>query len=85
MTKPATVEQPLLITIVLQFVQQFVPEFVASDIIWVRSMKSSKVGVFNVQCRTVMAASRVRGTFASLVKSIPTPTFIGNVSIYLEF
>ena len=81
-TKPNTVDQPILIGIVLQFVQQFVPDFVASDITWVRSMKASKFGVFNVQCRTVMAASRVRSTFASLVKATPTPTFIGNVTLF---
>ena len=79
MTKPASVEQPILIGIVLQFVQQFVPEFSAADITWVRAMKSSKFGVLNCQCRTVMMASKVRSTFASLVKSKPTPGFIGKV------
>ena len=78
-TKPTTVDQPFLIGVVLQFVQQFVPEFNASDLVWVRAMKSSKFGVLNCQCRTVMIASKVRSTFASLVKTSPTPAFIGKV------
>ena len=81
MTKPNTVDQPILIGIVLQFVQQFVPDFVASDITWVRSMKASKFGVLNIQCRSVVMASRVQSTFASLVKTKPVPAFIGKVYI----
>ena len=80
--KPASVEQPELIAIVLGFVQQFVPEFSAADIIWVRSMKTSKLGVLNTQCRSVVMASKVRSTFASLVKAKPIPipiAFIGKV------
>ena len=77
--KPASVEQPELIAIVLGFVQQFVPEFSAADIIWVRSMKTSKLGVLNTQCRSVVMASKVRSTFASLVKANPIPAFIGKV------
>ena len=78
-TKPNSIEQPVLIGLVLQFVQQFVPDFYASDISWVRSLKSSRFGVLNVQCRTVLAAARVRSTFASLVKAKPVPAFIGKV------
>ena len=77
--KPASVEQPELIAIVLNFVQQFVPEFTAAEIIWVRSMKTSKLGVLNVQCRSVVMASKVWSTFASLVKAKPVPAFIGKV------
>ena len=77
--KPASVEQPELIAIVLGFVQKFVPEFSAADIIWVRSMRTSKLGVLNVQCRSVVMASKVQSTFASLVKSTPVPVFIGKV------
>ena len=80
--KTNSVEQPILIGIVLQFVQQFVPDFYASDISWVRSLKSAKFGVLNVQCRTVMAAARVRSTFASLVKTKPVPPFIGKVVMF---
>ena len=79
--KPASVEQPELIAIVLGFVQQFVPEFSAADIVWVRSMKTSKLGVLNTQCRSVVMASKVRSTFASLVKAKPIPAFIGKVSL----
>ena len=79
--KPASVEQPELIAIVLGFVQKFVPEFSAADIIWVRSMRTSKLGVLNVQCRSVVMASKVRSTFASLVKSTPVPVFIGKVML----
>ena len=78
-TKPNSIEQPVLIGLVLQFVQQFVPDFYASDISWVRSLKSSRFGVLNVQCRTVLAAARVRSTFASLVRAKPVPAFIGKV------
>ena len=77
--KPASVEQPELIAIVLGFVQNFVPEFSAADIVWVRSMRTSKLGVLNVQCRSVVMASKVRSTFASLMKSTPVPVFIGKV------
>ena len=77
--KPASVEQPELIAIVLNFVQQFDPEFTAAEIIWVRSMKTSKLGVLNIQCRSVVMASKVRSTFASLVKAKPVPAFIGKV------
>ena len=79
--KLASVEQPILIDIVLRFVQNFVPDFAASDITYVRSMKASKFGVLNVQCRTVVSAARVLSTFASLVKTKPTPSFIGKVCI----
>ena len=81
--KPASVEQPELISIVLGFVQQFVPEFTVADIIWVRSMKTSKLGVLNIQCRSVVMASKVRSTFANLVKAKPVPAFIGKVTLIL--
>ena len=77
--KPTSIDQPILIDIVLRFVQNFVPEFNAGDIAWVRSLKSSKFGILNCQCRTVVLASRIRSTFASLVKSTPIPAFIGKV------
>lgn len=79
--KPASVEQPELIAIVLGFVQNFVPEFTVAEIIWVRSMRTSKFGVLNVQCRSVVMASKVRSTFASLVKAKPVPSFVGKVII----
>ena len=82
--KPDSVEQPELIAVVLGFVQNFVPEFSAAEIVWVRSMRTSKLGVLNVQCRSVVMASKVRSTFASLVKSKPVPAFIGKVIIDLS-
>ena len=66
---------------VLGFVQKFLPDFAATDIIWVRSMKSSRFAVLNVQCRDVTVATRVKSTFAALVKSSNKPAFIGDVSI----
>ena len=59
------------------------PEFNAGDIAWVRSLKSSKFGILNCQCRTVVIASRIRSTFASLVKSTPIPAFIGKVLLWV--
>ena len=53
----ATVDQPILIQIVLNFVQNFVPDFTAADIAWVCSMKTSKLGIMNMQSRLVMSAS----------------------------
>ena len=79
--KPASVEQPELIAIVLGFVQNFVPEFSAADIIWVRSMRTSKLGVLNVQCRSIVCAGMVKSTFAGLVKQDVKPSYIGNVSL----
>ena len=66
---------------VLGFVQKFLPDFAATDVIWVRSMKSSRFAVLNVQCRDVPVATRVKSTFAALVKSSNKPAFIGDVSI----
>ena len=44
-------------------------------------MKSSKFAVLNVQCRDVPVATRVKSTFAALVKSTNKPAYIGDVSI----
>ena len=81
MTKPTSVEQPTLISMVLRFVQNFLPDFSAAEIIWVRSMKASKFAVFNVQCRSVVSATRVKSTFASIVKSTNKPAYIKDISI----
>ena len=77
MAKPASIDQPYLINVVLDFVQKFVPDFNSGDLVWVRSTKTSKL--LNCQCRSVMRASMVRSTFASIVKTKPTPAFIGKV------
>ena len=82
-TKTASMEQPILIDIVLRFVQNFVPDFAASDITYVRSMKAYQFGVLNMQCRTVVSAARVLSTFALLVKTKPTPLLIGKVVLLL--
>ena len=66
---------------VLGFVQNFLPDFSGAEIIWVRSMKASKFVVFNVQCRSVVSATRVKSTFANLVKSTTKASYIGDVSI----
>ena len=81
MPKPTTVDQATLISMVLGFVQNFLPDFSGAEIIWVRSMKASKFAVFNVQCRSVVSATRVKSTFANLVKSTTKPSYIGDVSI----
>ena len=79
--KPVSVEQKILFGMVLGFVQKFLPDFAATDITWVRSMKSSKFAVLNVQCRDVTIATRVKSTFAAIVKSANKPAYIGDVSI----
>ena len=79
--KPVSVDQKVLFGMVLGFVQKFLPDFAATDVIWVRSMKSSRFAVLNVQCRDVPVATRVKSTFAALVKSSNKPAFIGDVSI----
>ena len=79
--KPVSVEQKVLFDMVLGFIQKFLPDFAATDMTWVRSMKSSKFAVLNVQCRNVPIATRVKSTFAALVKSTNKPAYIGDVSI----
>ena len=79
--KPVSVEQKVLFDMVLGFVQKFLPDFAATDMTWVRSMKSSKFAVLNVQCRNVPIATRVKSTFAALVKSTNKPAYIGDMSI----
>ena len=79
--KPKSVDQAFLIGLVVEFVRKMLPRFNGTDILYVRSMRASKVAVMNVQCRSVIVAGLVRSTFASLVKQTPIPTFIGNVSL----
>ena len=69
----------------MEFVRKMLPRFNGTDILYVRSMRASKVAVMNVQCRSVIVAGLVRSTFASLVKQTPIPTFIGNVSLIRSF
>ena len=66
---------------VANYVDQFVKEFSVDDIQYVRSMRSAKTSIYNVQCRSVTMANLVKSTFASLVKSDEPPEFLGNVSI----
>ena len=73
------IDQPFLINLVLGFVQNFLPDFTAGEIIWVRSLKSSRYAVLNVQCRSVVAATRVKSTFAGIVKTTPHPPYLGKV------
>ena len=81
MPKPVSVEQKVLFDMVLGFVQKFLPDFAATDMTWVRSMKSSKFAVLNIQCRNVPIATRVQSTFAALLKSTNKPAYIEDVSI----
>ena len=55
-------DQPILIDQVASFVRQFLPTFTNEEIVYVRSMRSPKMGIFNVQCRSV--------TIATLVKNV---------------
>ena len=66
-------EQAYLVGIVVDFVQKMLPRFKETDIIYVRSMRASKVAVMNVQCRSVVVAGLVKSTFASLVKQTNPP------------
>ena len=79
--KPKSVDQPILVDQVGQFVRQFLPTFENDDIIYVRSMRSQKMGIYNVQCRNVTIATLVKSSFASLVKSESPPDYLGDVSI----
>ena len=54
--------------------------FNSGDIIYVRSLRNSKTGILNVECRTIAVASAVKSTFASLVKSTNPPAYLKNVS-----
>ena len=75
-------EQAYLVGIVVDFVQKMLPRFKETDIIYVRSMRASKVAVMNVQCRSVVVAGLVKSTFASLVTQTNPPPFSGNGRIY---
>ena len=66
MPKPTSVDQRVLINLVLGFVQNFLPDFAANHITYVRSNKSSRFAVLNVQCKSVPIATRVKSTFASI-------------------
>ena len=79
--KPKTVEQTVLVDEVGTFVRQFLPTFTNEDIVYVRSMRSAKIGIYNVQCRDVTIATLVKSSFASLVKSDDPPEYLGDVSI----
>ena len=74
-------EQALLVSEVAMFVSQFVADFTTHDIIYVRSMRSPRMGIYNVQCRSVTKANQVKSTFASLIKSEDPPDYLGKVSI----
>ena len=79
--KPKSVEQPNLVNEVGSFVRQFLPDFKNDHIVYVRSMRSAKMGIYNVQCRSAAIATQVKSNFASLVKSDDPPDYIGDISI----
>ena len=79
--KTRTTDQTLLAAQVVNFVSQFLPDFSAEDILYVRSMRSVKTSIFNVHCRSVTRATLVKSTFASLVKSDDKPDYLEDVSI----
>ena len=76
MPKPPSIEQKVLIGLVVGFVQNFVPECSPADLIWVRALKASKFAVLNVQCKSVVMATRVKSTFASIVKAAVKPPIL---------
>ena len=78
--KPASTEQPVLIKVVVGVVRKMIAAFNSTDIIYVRSLRNSKAGVLNVECRSVAVATAVKSTFANLVKSGNPPTYLKNVS-----
>ena len=81
MPKTRSTDQTLLTAKVVNFVAQFVPDFTSEDVQYVRSMRSPKTSIFNVQCRSVTRATLVKSTFASLVKSDDKPDYLEDVSI----
>ena len=74
-------EQPNLVNEVGSFVRHFLPDFKNDHIVYVRSMRSAKMGIYNVQCRSAAIATQVKSNFASLVKSDDPPDYIGDISI----
>ena len=79
--QPKSVEQPNLVNEVGSFVRHFLPDFKNDHIVYVRSMRSAKMGIYNVQCRSAAIATQVKSNFASLVKSDDPPDYIGDISI----
>ena len=79
MPKPDSFEQEDLVKIVVKFVEKMIPTFNSSDIVWVRALKSAKVAVFNVQCKSVPITINVKSVFASLVKQPKPPAYFGKV------
>ena len=78
--KPANAEQPVLIRIVVGVVKKMISAFNSTDVIYVRSLRNSKAGVMNVECRSIAVAQAVKSTFAGLVKSTHPPSYLKNVS-----
>ena len=81
--KPKSVDQTFLVGMVVDFVQKMLPRFIPSDILYVRSMRASKMAVLNVQCRSTIVAGQVKSTFAALVKQTVKPSYIGEVNVYV--
>ena len=78
--KPANADQPVLIRIVVGVVKKMISAFNSGDVIYVRSLRNSKAGVMNVECRSIAVAQAVKSTFAGLVKSTHPPSYLKNVS-----
>ena len=75
-----SVDQPAPIRSVVNVVRKMIPAFNSGDIVYVRNLRNSKNGTFNVECRSIAVASAVRSTFASLVKSAHPPGYLKSVS-----
>ena len=57
--------------------------FNSTDVVYVRSIRNTKTGVFNVECRSIAVATAVKSTFAGLVKSSKPPSYLKNVSLFV--
>ena len=65
-------------------VRKMISAFNSGDVIYVRSLRNSKAGILNVECRSIAVATAVKSTFASLVKSNNPPAYLKNVSSYVK-
>ena len=65
---------------VVELLVNMIPSFSSIDLLYVRSMRGSKVNVYNCQCRTAELASSVKSRFATLIKSKVPPDYLKGVN-----
>ena len=66
---------------VVSLLVNMIASFSSIDLLYVWSMRGSKVNVYNCQCRNVEIASAVKGRFATLIKSKVPPAYLEGVKI----